>query len=59
MFARDADNGMAQAFQFTLHDEWDYSINENVLIDIPWPDGTGKVHVQPQRIRRHHRPAER
>ena len=51
VFARNPDTGKARwYYQFSPHDLWDHSsINENILLDMPWQGKVRKVIVRPER----------
>ncbi len=51
VFARNPDTGKARwYYQFSPHDLWDHSsINENLILDMPWQGQIRKVIVRPER----------
>ena len=51
IFARNPETGKARwYYQFSPHDLWDHSsINENILLDMPWQGKMRKVVVRPER----------
>ncbi len=51
IFARNPETGKARwYYQFSPHDLWDHSsVNENILLDMPWQGKMRKVVVRPER----------